>query len=161
MALDFVVQHFQDAPVSSAIQRFLIDMPVVSGKLCLIKQIHVNIKQPSRTNQFGIFYAMSIDPEHVLTSSIILDSTIFLSNDIGNTVLTAVGFVVDHGLSPVFHFPEGIKCPYTRLPFFVQHSNTTDASIDWQIKVFYEFLQLSQKELAIAVVRRGRGVTSG
>ena len=158
MPLDLVVQHFTDAGSTVAIQRFFIDMPVVPGKICMIRQVQVRLVQLSRANNYGLFFAMSVDPDHVLASTVIMDSTMFLSGQWENVLQTTVGFQLVTGLPWIFHFPEGIKCPYTRLPFFVQHSNTGAPTADWVITVLYEFVARTPQELAIAVMRRGRGV---
>ncbi len=159
MPLEFVVKHFEDAPSSSAIQRFFIDMPITPKKLCMIRQVQVEIVQRNRILNFDAFYAMSIDPDHVLTSMVLLDSTMFLSGVWEIVQGTLIGFHAEGGTPFIFHFPEGIQCPHGRLPFFVQHSNTNANDIDWIVKVFFEFEPISAKELSIAVLRRGRGVT--
>jgi len=160
MALDFVVQAFQSVGGVTTIQRFFIDMPIPTDKICLIRQVQVQLVELIRPiTNFDVFYAMSVDPDHVLSSMILMDSTIFLSGVWELLNFTGVGFVLGNGIPWTFYYPEGIRCPYTRLPFFIQHSNNSVASPNWHVKVFFEFVKKTPQELAVAVMRRGRGVT--
>ncbi len=158
MPLDFVIHAFQHPGGTIAILRSFIDMPVTPKKKCEIRQVQVYRVEGQRETAFDMFFAISADPDHVLESSILLDSTIFLSGRYQRVVTTSVG--LQHLEMPsIFQYPEGISCPYTRLPFFVQNSNTNALFTNWLVTVFFEFVTLTPQELAIAVVRRGRGVT--
>jgi len=159
MPLDFVVHHFLDAGSTTAIQRTFIDMPNVPKKTCMIRQVHIELFQRVRGLFFDSSFALSADPDHATVDMVILDSTIFVSGRWQVVNNSAIGFELHGGVPFIWKFPEGIDCPYTRLPFFVQHSNTNSNTIDWQIKVFYELVKLTPQELAIAIVRRGRAVT--
>ena len=162
MPLEFVSHHFTSEGGSSAIRRSFIDMPIVPKKLCVIRQVHVHVVQLDRPRQsqgYDLAYAISIDPDHVLQSTVLLDSTIFVSGVWQTGRHTSVGFEFMGGLPWIFHFPEGMKCPHSRLPLFVQHSNTNTLDTDWVIRIFFEFVSLTPQELAVAVLRRGRGVT--
>ncbi len=160
MPLDFVSRPIADAGGTTAIQRFFIDMPLVTKKVCMIRQVHVvQIELQRAETHYDTRFAMSVDPDHVLANMIILDSTIFLSGSWQQILSTNVGFAVATENEKIFHFPEGIECPYTRLPFFINHSNTAAVVTNWVVRVFYEFVSLTAQELATAVLRRGRGVT--
>ncbi len=159
MPLDFVNKSFTDTTSTAAIQRRFIDMPMVPKKMCLIRQVQVVIFQMDRIRAFyDLTYAMSVDPDHVLASMIDLDSTMFLFGRQQNILHSTVGFQYAKS-HETYMYPEGIECPYTRLPFFVQHSNANTATTDWNIRVFFEFKNLTAEQTAIAVLRRGRGVT--
>jgi len=159
MPLDFVITNFQDTPATTAIQRFLIDMPTVPKKLCLIRQIDVIPFQLSRVLNFDINYGMSVDPDHTIVSMVTPDSTMFLTGGLHRAQITAIGFAIVTYFEGIFRYPEGIECPYTRLPFFIQHSNTGNFFIDWTVRVFYEYVTMTAQEIATAVLRRGRAVT--
>jgi len=158
MVLDFVIHAFQHPGGTTAIQRSFIDMPVAPKKTCHIRQVQVHIVEAQRIINFDAFYGISVDPDHVLRSFILLDSTMFLMGQYNIAEQTAIGQHLF--LAPrTFMYPEGINCPYTRLPFFVQNSNTNAFVTNWLVKVFYEFVSLTAQELALAIVRRGRAVT--
>jgi len=159
MVLDFVVKAFASAGSNSAIQRFFVDMPLVTKKICLIRQVQVQIIEAVRVLSYDISFGMSVDPDHVLQSFVLLDSTMFLSGRFQNVIASAVGQDQEGGLPWIFQYPEGIKCPYTRLPFFIQHSNTAAVTTNWHVTVFFEYLPITAQELAVAVLRRGRGAT--
>lgn len=159
MALDLVNEHFLDAGSTTAIQRFFVDMPTAPKKTCLIRQVQVTQVELDRARTaYDTRFAMSVDPDHVAASLILRDSTMFLSGSFQGLVATAVGFFM-HTTPFTYFYPEGIRCPYTRLPFFVQHSNTNSAVTNWNITVFYEFVSVTAQELAIAILRRGKGET--
>lgn len=158
MPLEFVVHHFLHPGGTTAIQRTFIDMPISPGKLCLIRQVRVQIVQLVNQRSFDVFYGMSVDPDHVLASTVLWDSTMFIQASI---IISRADFTGEEQLrSPeTFLFPEGIECPYGRLPFFIQNSNTSAIVQDWNITVFFEYIKKDARDLAIAVMRRGRGVT--
>lgn len=159
MPLDFVNHHFQHLGSSSVIQRSFIDMPVVPGKICLVKIAHVELVQRERVRTaYDVSWAISVDPDHVLDSMVLLDSTIFCHGDYQMLRTTAAG--ENHVTNPeVFHYPDGIRCPYARLPFFFQATNTNSATADLNVRLFFTLEKRTAQELAVAVLRRGRGET--
>ena len=161
MVLEFAKRNVADAASSAAVQRFFIDMPVVSGKICMIRKVHwLMVEGVSRVvSNFDISFGMSLDPDGVgLNFGTLPDSSMFLVDRFVKGQITAVGFAIDFG-NRVYDYDEGLPCPYSRLPFFVQHSNTGALSVTHNVKVFFTFERLTSQELAIAVARRGRGVT--
>lgn len=159
MPLDFVHHHFLHPGSTAAIQRTFIDMPVVKGKICLIRKVLLNLVELDRIRSaFDVFYAISVDPDHVLDSFTILDSTIFLHGSYNILRDSSASFNM-YKNPEIFDYMEGIRCPYSRLPFFVQNSNTNSQTANYNLTVFYELIALTPQELAVAVMRRGRGVT--
>jgi len=158
MALDVVTRSFSLGG-SSAINRFFIDMPLVAGKICMIRQVHFLLVDWARTADYDITFGVSVDPDAVPASMIAADSRMFVLGRWALRQSTAVGFQVGEILPRQFFFPEGIKCPYTRLPAFVQHSNTNANVSNYRVAIFFEFLKISAQDLAVAVLRRGRGAT--
>lgn len=158
MVLDLVSRDFEHGG-TLAITRFFVDMPVVAGKICMIRQVHVLLVDFARLNAYDISYGMSLDPDDPGDSLIGADSRMFISGRYSKFQLTAVGFQVLVNNPIQYHFPEGLKCPYGRLPFFIQHSNANVATTFYRVTVFYDLVKLSPQELAVAVMRRGRGET--
>ncbi len=159
MALDLVVKAFEDASSNSSIQRFFIDFPLPTGRICLIKQVQVLNIDFGRMGNFDLTFGMSLDPDHVPQSLIAADSRMPIVGRFSRHTATSVGFQTADLFPIIFQFPEGLACPYTRLPFFVQHSNTAVVSVNWRVCVLFEFVKLTGQQLAVAVMRRGRGET--
>ncbi len=159
MPLNFVVTRMLHPGSTTDILRFFIEMPVVPGKVCMIRQVHVELVDRVRTQSlYDQDFALSADPDHTLVSMLQLDSTIFLKGRYVVAQPTIVGFQVM--VNPEkFLYPEGIPCPHSRLPFFIQNSNTSAADTDWHVTIFFELVKVTAQEMAVAVVRRGRGVT--
>lgn len=156
MPLDIVQRSFSNG-TSAAIERFDIDMPVAPGKICMIRQVQFLLIDFTRLSEYDISWGMSMDPDHAPASLIAADSRMFLVGRFSREVGTFVGFQVLNPNPQVYQFPEGIPCPYSRLPFFVQHSNTNSNVCNYRVAVLFTFEKVSKAELAIAVVRRGRG----
>jgi len=160
MPLDFVNHFFQHPGSTTVIQRTFIDMPIVPGKICLIKLVHFELFQRDRPRTaYDVQWAISVDPDHVLPTDLVrLDSTIFCHGVYQMLRTSAAG--ENHVTNPeIFHYPDGIPCPYTRLPLFVQHSNTNASTADYNVQIFYTLEKRTPQQLAVSVLRRGRGVT--
>ncbi len=159
MPLDLVTRSFSKGGGTTAIDRFNIDMPIVPNKLCLIRQVQVLNVDWGNTALFDQTFGMSLDPDHVPASLVAADSRMFILARYVRIQLTAEGFQSVEGNPKIFHFAEGMQCPYGRLPFFVQNSNNNAAVTDYRIAVFFTLERVSPQELAVAVMRRGRGET--
>lgn len=159
MPLEWVVRPI-DHGGSSTVTRFFIDMPLAPGKICMIKQVHVWREDMATLLTYDSTFALSADPDQPAPASLSQPlSRIFLLGRWAQELATTVGFQVLTPNPMVFHFPEGIACPYTQLPFFLQHSNTGATVTTYRVTVFFEYVKVTKQELAIAVLRRGRGVT--
>lgn len=144
---------------SSAITRFFIKMPVRRRKVCMIRQVVVLLFDHQIINTYDVAYGLSIDPDDPGDSLLNADSRMFVlgrwtdknNSNVGRQTLTD---------NPVrYMFPEGITCAYGRIPFFIQNSNNNAATHTTRLTVFFEFIEVSPQEVAVAVVRRGRGVS--
>jgi len=160
MVLDWVIDSF-DHSTSSAILRRFIDMPETRpGKMCMIRKVHVSIEDLSNIRTYDISFAMSADPDAAVPALMWrANSSFFLMGRLATHTASGIGFQIMEFSPLIFEFAEGIKCPYSRLPFFIEHSNANTAVTTYRITVFYEFISVNAKELAVAVLRRGRGVT--
>jgi len=145
---------------TDAVVRFLIDFPQVTGKLCLIKAVHVWREDWTTLTIYDVTYALSADPDQPATLSLTAPlSRVFLLGRWSFDQLTLIGVLYGVTNPVQFPYPEGIECPYTRLPFFIQHSNNNAAVTDYRVTVFFEYVKRTPQELAISVMRRGRGVS--
>lgn len=159
MVLEWIVRNANHPGSTTAVQRFFIDMPARSAKLCVIRQIHVWLEDWGNIRQFDIAFALSMDPDHTTPANLNFpDSRIPLMIRWARNEYTAVGFQVGEINPLVYHFPEGLVCPHGRLPFFIQNSNNAAVSNDYRLTIFFEFVKATQEEVAVAVMRRGRGV---
>lgn len=158
MVLDIVTRSFTHGG-TTAITRFLIDMPVVPGKLCLIRQVQFLLVDWERIVSYDMTYAMSLDPDDVGENLVGADSRKFIVGRYATRLATSVGFQFADFLPRIYQFPEGLQCPYSRLPIFIQNSNNNAATAQWRVAVFFELVKISPVDLAVAVVRRGRART--
>jgi len=160
MVLHWVTKRALHPGGTTTVQRFFIDMPVVTGKICLIKQAHVFLEDWGNLKSFDVGIAISADPDHAVPATLAAeDSRYFVFQRFARIFETAVGQQQTENNPRVYHYPEGISCPYSRLPFFVQNSNTSGADIDYHITLFFEYTKVSATEMAIATLRRGRATT--
>ncbi len=158
MVLDLAVRSMTHGG-TAAITRFDVYMPVVPNKICMIRRVHVALIDFARLDSYDVTYGLSLDPEHAPQSLVAADSRMFLMGRYAVFEQTAVGFAVGV-VNPIqFHYPEGIPCPYSRLPFFLQNSNNNANTVSLRISVFFELIKMTPQEIAIAVMRRGRGET--
>lgn len=158
MVLDLAVRSFQHSG-TAAVTQFLIDMPITPKRICLIRQVHFLLVDAARLVNYDVSYGMSLDPDDPGTSLIAADSRMFISGRFTSLTSTAVGFQFIVPNPTVWHFPEGLRCPYARLPWFIQHSNNSGNVSNYRVTVFFELVPVSARDLTIAVLRRGRGET--
>lgn len=137
--------------------RFFIDMPLVAGKICMIKKVDVMIVDFIRLSLYDVSYGLSLDPDDPGLSLVAGDNRMFVVGRWVRFQNSGVGFQVIENNPVQYQFPEGLPCPYTRLPFFIQHSNNNATTCSYRVSVFFTLEKVSKVDLAIAVVRRGRG----
>jgi len=159
MPLDIVALNFLNVSTAAVVRHF-VDMPVNPGKICLIRHVDFLIFEADRIRtSYDVFWAMSVDPDDDAAEGLIApDSRKFLSGTYNDLEATNVGFEIWTNQKR-YDFPEGIKCPFTRLPFFIQHSNNSANPANYQVRVLYELVKATPQEIAVAVLRRGRAVT--
>lgn len=158
MPLDLVARSFSHGG-TAAITRFNVDMPTPEGNICLIRQVQFIQVDFQRMALYDITYGLSLDPDHAPASLIAADSRMPVVGRISRHTITSVGFQTQENNPRIFMFPEGLKCPYTRLPFFMQHSNNNATTANYRVCILYEVEKVSKQELAVAILRRGRGTT--
>jgi len=159
LPLDLVARSFSHGG-TAAITRFDVEMPTPTNKICLIRQVQFLMVDYQRMALYDITYGLSLDPDHAPASLVAGDSRLPVVGRYSRHTITSVGFQTQDNNPRTFMFPEGLKCPYTRLPFFMQHSNNNANVANYRVCILYEVEKVSKQELALAVVRRGRGGAS-
>jgi len=158
LPLDLVARSFSHGG-TIAITRFDIDMPTPTNKICLIRQVQFLLVDFQRMALYDVAFGLSLDPDHAPTSLIAADSRMPVVGRYSRHTITSVGFQTIEDAPKIFYFPEGLKCPYTRLPFFVQHSIADATTANYRVCILFEVEKVTKQELAVAILRRGRGLT--